>query len=492
MSAYNDTLNAVARSIISRHVTSFFLNGAPGSGKSYFLSVLTRQLPLIVPRTCILGPYILSRGQLQRLTANVLRDCVAASLLDEDAVETLPIADYAEFWRQTAPHISVGKIQELVILIDVEGEYLGRSVEEISVLFSAIRALESAPELRGIRLHHIVTGCWDHAAFEAHYEHANVSFPYTVGMNYAIWDGLDEDDIRQLLGTNKERHFSRLLHELTGGHAAIAQQIIHQIGSRYPSFTSLIQITDSLSGDSPVTEQLLNLWKTLPEGAISFIEHLLLRRYIPVAKAEKYYTLLRVCGIARVKDVEPTSYIAFRSWYVEQVIRNHLGELGISEQAIQRICTAELVPDLISINEEAYRLINDIEVTVRNFVSLHIAKLSNNGSDHVLQGRAIKAQISDDDADAFTRAKDWRNRSSASVYFVELNPLISYCSTRDLANIIREISRELNVDSWAQIAASVEEMAPIRDAVMHHQLVDRSALDQLSALRSRVYSLLST
>ena len=86
---------------------------------------------------------------------------------------------------------------------------------------------------------------------------------------------------------------------------------------------------------------------------------------------------------------------------------------------------------------------------------------------------------------------DWQAHSAEEGLPVTLNPLLAYLSTRDLADIIEEIGIEIGSDAWQRIAQAIQNLAGIRDAVMHNQLVDDIALQRLYDLQAGIYEALS-
>ena len=72
-----------------------------------------------------------------------------------------------------------------------------------------------------------------------------------------------------------------------------------------------------------------------------------------------------------------------------------------------------------------------------------------------------------------------------------MNPLVAYLSTRDLAGIIEEIGVEIGSKIWQRIAQAIRDLAGVRDAVMHNQLVNDAALQRLYDLQADIYKALS-
>jgi len=73
---------------------------------------------------------------------------------------------------------------------------------------------------------------------------------------------------------------------------------------------------------------------------------------------------------------------------------------------------------------------------------------------------------------------------------VDLNPLLAYLKTRDLADLISEIGVAENSKAWLAIAQSIQTLSDVRDAVMHNQLIDDGALQRLYDLQAAIYEAL--
>ena len=76
--------------------------------------------------------------------------------------------------------------------------------------------------------------------------------------------------------------------------------------------------------------------------------------------------------LARTRRLGQAEYFPFHSWYVELIVRTQTATLGISDPSRPRINPEELMPEVLALNLEAYRLIHHIENTVRNFVVLYL------------------------------------------------------------------------------------------------------------------------
>ncbi len=103
----------------------------------------------------------------------------------------------------------------------------------------------------------------------------------------------------------------------------------------------------------------------------------------------------------------------------------------------------------------------------------------------ILRGRGKRAKH-DSVEDAHHRADAWRARCLRKGLPVGLNPLLAYCTTTELAELIGEIAAEIRSQEWRDVATAISELKDIRDSVMHNQLIEDSALDKLYDLQLRV------
>jgi hypothetical protein len=199
---------------------------------------------------------------------------------------------------------------------------------------------------------------------------------------------------------------------------------------------------------------------------------------------------LHIAGLIRKKKVGQQGYTEFNSWYTELLVHLHVDELGLSDSEVQGVDIDEFMPHTSMICVEAYRLINEIENLTRNYIAAQMCLQSEPGF-HYLMGRARKynpdKQI---DEDAYERAEDFQKRSSLRGMQVELNPLIAYLSTRDLANLVEEMGAKMQSREWLRISQAIRSLSDVRDAVMHNQLIDDEALVQIYNLRAQIYSTL--
>jgi hypothetical protein len=440
-----------------------------------------------------MGPYRVTQNKVTNLGERLVQDCRDARFLDK-MPSTVSELDLVSAWQWVGENAHTPPRQTFVVLIDLENTNRSDFLT-IGDLFSSARCLEGTWRQRSMRISHIFTGYWDHLGLEHYFKSINTSFPYTVGHNYAVWNGLSAEEMAALVNRvrSEEAHplHSRILFELTGGHPAATLDILDHILSEDLGFPALLSATRRAAADGPASQALLNAWRQLPLESRSVLRDMVLQRHIPATAPPTALERLRVAGAIRSDPVGPTNYLNFRSWYVELLVRLHAEELGIADEQTQSIQIDELMPVTSEMNVEAYRLINDVENQARNFVTIQLC-LRDSQSEHILRGISIKHDKQEQAfVDAYDRATDWQAQSSDEGMPVALNPLLAYLSTRDLAYIIEEVGSEMGSKAWQRIAQAIRDLAGVRDAVMHNQLIDDAALQRLYDLQADIYEALS-
>lgn len=493
MDAADDLVRRMTRLIQSNRASSLFVNGAPGTGKSYQLSQLREQPPADIPRCMVLGPYAISWNDVAILGTLVMRDCFDSGFLD-----TMPdqhtCATIHDTWDWFSNSGVTNDQQTFVVLIElIECDH--PNLPTMTALFSSIRHLGAIWENRHVRLHHLVAGCWDPIALSEWYDRAGVSFPYAPGDNYFVWEGISTRDT-QLLGhtvwlEQAKPYHTDLLHELTGGHAAAIVEILDRLHNESPSIERILVAAAESAERGDAGQALVNRWKQLTPEALSVLHDLILKRRIIVSCNQHIVDALIAMRLVKRQLVGTESYLCFPSWYVELLVRYHLSELGINDPSLSRVSADELVPEVTAINRTAYSLIYGIENMVRNFVTVQLMRQATT-KEHFLQDHVNRVdERTQQVKDIRQRSIEWRNRSIARNMPARLNPILTYSSTLDLAELVEEIGGELRSPEWQRIAQALRDLAPVRDAVMHNQLINDTSLERLEALKINIHHALS-
>jgi hypothetical protein len=479
-----DLLDDVLRRIEAHATGSYFINGAPGVGKSYLLKEFERQLPDTIPGCVVLPPYQITT--VEDFCEWLIAQCERNHLIDE-----VPQNDYLRqnldvLWQWLSDNVGLMKNQTLVLLLDI-GYIHYQPDDSIATLFSVISVLEN--QRLKFKLHHLIVGFWNHEALLKHFNATNATFPYEVGSNYRIFTGVAAAELTPLLPNSDypELH-GKLLYEITGGHLGAAVAVAQSL--KKPTLQSMLDSVQNIAKQHEVTDRLLSVWKQLPEAALVLLEGLLRHRHLHVAATTHDDEHLLSAGIARRTVVDKQVYLGFQSWYVELALRYHAEDLNLHDKRLLRVDVANLAPVLTSLNDEAYQLIRDIEISARNFVSIRLS-LNNKGTESILKGLNRRYDNANQLTDADERTRNERKRIQGYGLNAALNPQIAYLTTGDLAQILQEIGRKDEDKAWLKIAESVQQMASIRNMVMHNQLVDEAALQTLYELRAAIYKALN-
>lgn len=470
---------------IESHATaSYFVNGAPGVGKSYMLKEFERRLPDEISGCVVLPPYELTT--IEDFCTWLITQCEKNHLIDEVPDNAYVRQNLDVLWQWLSEKVGLMKNQTLVLLVDI-GSVHYQPDESIATLFSVMSLLEN--HRWNFKLHHIIVGFWNHEALLQHFSEANSTFPYEVDSNYRLFTGVADDMMATLLPDSKypELH-SKLLYEITGGHLGAASAIAQSL--KKTSLQSMLNAVHDIAKKHEVTERLLSVWKQLPTAALELLEGLLRHRHLRVSVNSNDDEHLLSAGIAQRTVVSQQVYLRFQSWYVELALRYHADELTLRDKRLSQVDVANLAPVLTSLNDEAYRLIRDIEISTRNFVSIRLS-LNNKSDDSILKDVNRRYDNSNLLTDADKRTRNERQRIQSYGLNAELNPQIAYMTTGDLAQILQEIARKNDDKAWLKIGESVQQMASIRNAVMHNQLVDEAALTTLYDLRAAIYTALN-
>jgi hypothetical protein len=358
-------------------------------------------------------------------------------------------------------------------------------------LLSSARHLEGVWKHAELRISHIFAGFWDHTHLEEHYRQIQTSFPYTVGHNYDVWSGVEENQMVALLsrsrpGANHEL-LGRVLHELTGGYPGVTLEILKSIPQPEVNLQTIISMTHAVAQSGAISAAFVQVWKKFPDPVKQVFRELLIKRQIATLLPQRTIEQLAVAGVIRTKQVNAKRYLVFHSWYAELVARLHTNDIGISSKPTDRIPIGDLMPSISVLNQEAYRIINDIENTMRNFLTGYLNSHSDSDQ-HILVDRCRKYdEATCKTYDAYTRAGEWRTRNADRGLAVGMNPLIAYCSIRDLAMLTKNIGKDPRSRLY-QVGQSLEEIGDIRDAVMHNQLIEFAALQKLIDMQAEIFS----
>lgn len=486
MASTTDLIHSVTHYVLSHHISSYFVNGAPGSGKSTLLRTLKKELPTALDGTYMLGPYKVDPQNLTGLMVQIANDCIAGGYLEEPPSQGVLDGGYTVFWQWMYEHLESTQGQNLFILLDV----LSAPGLSHAPFFSAIRSLSALLSKNRVRLHHLLTGYWDHAELERFFSQRHVSFPYTPQENYSVWTGFNVEEIASILPPQAYRELkAKLLEEVCGGHASALAEILKHTGGDL-TLPKIQRATIDVSAKSASTEALLAIWETLPTTSRELIGELLVKRYVSLKNFYGQAQILLPAGLIKLQEFNDKTYVSFRSWYVELIVRQHLDIFCLSDK-IYQINILDLVPEIKTYNEAAYSLIYELETTVRNFASKQL-HLYQHGEQVSLAGWVERTnERTSELEDLEKRCKAVLKKQNYSGQSLAFEVLISCCTTSDLATLLKEMAEQFQINQWQQLGEQISKLVAIRNAVMHSQLITDSILSQLYIIREEIYSLMA-
>jgi len=492
---YFEIVAYLKTALSTKSANTFFINGAPGSGKSYLHRRLTDILPEEIPHVKILGPYLVQSGE--ELGKLILEDLHGMMYLpeipDRGVIDGLASALY---WLND--NLSSDFRLTFVVLIDLKTSW--SDYDAYRVIFSSFRNLEGNWTHMNVRLAAVMTGFWDHPGLQDLYREYVLSFPYTPSKNYVVWEEIPLSETEILLGDMEIEEairpvFVKQFHQVSGGNPAIMQDILDNIAPGSPSIEELLNVARTTASDSPVSRHLVEILKKFPTETLSAVENLLYYRIIPIRSLSDSLDRLRSAGVVREVVSLGQRYVTLRSWYIELLLRLNATELGI-QSSLENLET--LMPTISIVNREAYLLLQEIETLLRNHL-VNLLSKERGGSATLLADIGHKnvryfqeGQIFFRQEDAHERAADWMERSRDRGLPVHLNPNIAYLSLTDLSNIITEIGQTTDTTDWQHVQDAVQGIVSIRDAVMHNQIIEFSDLKKILDLKNDLLSALNS
>lgn len=479
---FDQILNVIG----SRNISTFFLNGPPGSGKSQYLKDLSENLPRSKVGIHSFGPYLVDWNNVPQLPRQVICEFREAGYLNSEPSQHL---EFTEIFAWLATQLPANA-RDFVILIDL-GKTNAINVREIAILFSGARRLEGEHHSSQARIHFVFGGFWNLYKLDQFYRERNVSFPYTVGYNFAFYQGLPEDATTQLVRQRRYDDFlplhGEIIHELTDGHPRICNEILDNIPKNELSLRKILQVIQDIARTGAVGNLFLDTWIELPKEAKIFLADLLLKRHITAQVVPELRNQLVAAGLVKEATHGLSKYLTFRSWYIELLLRYRGIEIGISMPDKLSASIPEMMPEVGVINRIAYDAIHDIENQVRNFAVIQ-ANLCKKPAQHFLD---FEIRQRGKNINLLAESSKQRSETLTNVPLADVNPLIAFSYTRQLAEVVRYLANELNSESWREIASSIHRVADIRNSVMHNQLIDEDQLHSLFSLQNAIYEALN-
>jgi hypothetical protein len=488
----------LARHMRGRRVATYFLNGAPRSGKTHLLAELRKQMPDELLGLTVFGPYLVHPGRRDQLAASLLHDLAQYGYLDTSIELPNFGNDLIQMWEWLGLNLHARAGQQFLILLDLDGEWLATDLDGLAALFSTFRALTVPASGWSFRPHHIIVGCWNQPALEQYFRDAQVSFPYNIGENYGIWTGLVPHEVSAFLPSEipppgrsatmssaRNALHGRILYELTAGLPGAIEDILGVLGSQPFTLMKVLECTQRAAKDGQTARRLVDVWKHLPLPARKLVEQLLHTRRTR-ARDASLYEVLRPLAIVDFVPQSDNRYIKLTCWYIELVLRLHASELGFKNPELLLPGT-EVVPELYTYNTEAHRLVYDIEVLARQYATWVLYR-AGDYREISLRNRVRERNVHTGEIeDLHVRTARLAQRSNAE-QMMSQSALISFCTTTELSELLGELAVSLKDEAVNHISRRVKKLVPLRNAVMHNHVISESILDELYSLQQEFYS----
>lgn len=485
----NDLIATLTRQFISTQTSAFYINGSRGSGKTWLLNNLAVEMPRSLNSLLVLGPYQVT--EIADFTKLMLNDLASMGYIDNSWNQDIEL-DWYSTWKWIRENITASKNQNILVLLDVNFKSF-TDYENMGVWFSSIRYLQHYWDLNNTRLLFVVSGSWNHNGLEGHFHLTQTSFPYTESTSYLVWHGISLEETiglvkRKFSDSKMAKPLGKMLFEITDGHPGAIDDVLSFVDSKKTTAAEIQLATEKAAQNGKHGKLLIGAWTNLHSDVIDLAKQFVLMKQTPKSANHDLMNLLFISGIIVYHDETEKRYGKIKSWYVELLIRNNASLLGISGEDWMKIEFEEFVPSIKALNIEAYELINNIENIIRNFAVSRLFE-QRDDTEHILKNHVLKNNkyIQADD-DAYDRASGWRQKNFQIGVGLKLNPLIAYISTGDLIQLIKEIPIDGVFPN--ELITSMEAVSPIRDAVMHNQIIDEKSLGILYDLQDKILKVL--
>jgi len=487
-----DLIHCVEKLLNAHGAISFFLNGGPGTGKSHLLEQLVDQLPEYIGRTFPVFTRVSSERDFADLARTQLGQCKSAGFVDG-----LPPAsccdDVGEAWTWFSENAESMRQQLFAVLVDLDIEEI--PLRRIADFFSQVRSLEKSWRRGAGRILYLIAGRWDNESLRRHFNTIGASFPYSEGINYFIWHGVTQDEIERIV---LERHPDALpyhaaaLRELVGGNPGAAVEALATCNNDILTIDELLSSVKEIANESQLTTRLLSRCTEMSAMSQQLVKQLMHTGINTYAGWREAVSQLAPLGIVDKREIGGAWYLVFRSWYVELVFRLNGEKLGLAGGYLADVPVDELVPRLTSVSTLCFEIVNETENWSRNLLIAELSSLAPEGKAHVLEGLDERLNTHTGTVeDAHHRAQEWRKRSQKNGGSSDINPLVAYCSTRDLAKLFGEVAGRTHVTHHTQLAAAIRGLADLRDSVMHSQVVTDDELRRLYGYRDQILSVMA-
>jgi hypothetical protein len=415
------------------------------------------------------------------------RELRQAAFLDRDLESASPTNLY-RFWEAVYETAHIPRSQSFIGVVDV-GVVQKSKLGGLADLLSSSRGLEAGFAHGNPRVGHIFVGTWDHLALEDIYRGRGTSFPYTPASNYRVWCGVDMDAFEQIALSRGwdgvDQSVIQLLHELVGGNPSVAGAVLDSMPHEEVSFDLVLEQIERVAMESSIVLDLLEEWRETSSVLEAGLHSLLRYGALPLSQLQSEEAVcLSGHGLAETIDRPRSQFLRLQSWFTELVLRFHYRELGFGgwEEAIGDV--SDRVVPAQALNDSAYKMLNEVENLLRNALTQF---LKENKSGELFAGMATRYdRESGVTTDARERARAWKDRRAQGAPWDHRNPLVAYTSTRELGDLIQEAGRTYGSTPLIRIGKELRDVAEVRDAVMHNQMITHSALSRIEQFHANV------
>lgn len=486
-------LTRIAQQLDTKQANTLFINGGPGTGKSTLLESLSEDCAAKFPRARVLGPYI-------EVSTNPISRQLVEDLHDLGYVPDMPnqhlMDDLNSTWHWLERNLDISIKQSFIILVDLD-QITWNDYDSFRVIFSSLRYLEHFWESKKAQFVFVLAGFWDDAGLDEHYNQINLSFPYTTGSNYLVWDGIGSDDFVGHYGEIdpllfQKRGFIKVMHEIAGGNPAVMGEIAQKIIPDDLTLLSLLAAARAAAVEGQYSKRIQECLQQVPAESLAVLKKLLVLRQIPVISLSPAMQRLHSMGIVKEKVSKESRHLVLQSWFIELMLRALTQIFGLPGSSNRQADIADLMPTITVLNQNAFELLQEIEILLRNFVVTQLWDQQPDGlplltgwyyqSSFVWQN-GDRTRL---DRDTQEVANDWRERCQENGLPDQLNPDIAYTSLTTLAGILTELGRKEGSKRWEKVVEAVEEVVNIRDAVMHNQLIEFDDFEKILMLKNKI------
>ena len=262
---YADLIDRLKHQLDTKAASSLFVNGAPGTGKTFLHHELADELPKRIQRLKVLGPY--KAGPADSIGIQISRDLADLRYLTQQPGLDV-VDDLNSTWYWLKDNLQTTARQAFVVLIDLD-EIAWDDYETLRIWFSSMRYLEHLMDTGPVKLAVLITSFWDHPGLDEYYANLQISFPYTVSQNYVVWEEIPVRRSLELLGSIHsddpiQAVYGKLLHEIAGGNPMVMLDILKHAEPGPPSVATILSAAEKAAQEGCAGKKMLRTWKKLP------------------------------------------------------------------------------------------------------------------------------------------------------------------------------------------------------------------------------------